>query len=284
MLRGGARAATACSGAAAPPRHRQRDRPRHGAVPRQPSGSARPLDDARARPRSPACAPCRVATRGAGAFRAGARGARATGRGWTYRAIRSRTAASRRSRPTSSALRAQAAGTGASGELLPWDRLYRWAEADSVCEGQECWSRLLIEPHGELVDDLADDDGHATRPKSPASTARMRCRDLARAHRAHITLGRSPPISATRGQRALLVRVGGEARAPARRARRRARRRAASSRWPSRATWQLCATRWRERRATRRVAASCCGIRNSATWSAACRSPRGTPTRRCATT
>ena len=37
----------------------------------------------------------------------------------------------------------------------PWDRLYRWAEAALGLEGQECLVSLLLEPYGELVDELA---------------------------------------------------------------------------------------------------------------------------------
>jgi hypothetical protein len=38
----------------------------------------------------------------------------------------------------------------------PWDQLYRWAEASVSMEGQEMVVSLLIEPHGALVDDLAE--------------------------------------------------------------------------------------------------------------------------------
>ncbi len=39
---------------------------------------------------------------------------------------------------------------------LPWDRLYRWGEANLGLEGQEMLVSLIIEPHGDLVDALAD--------------------------------------------------------------------------------------------------------------------------------
>lgn len=39
---------------------------------------------------------------------------------------------------------------------LPWDALYRFAEAHFSLEGQEASVSLLLEPHGDLVDDLAD--------------------------------------------------------------------------------------------------------------------------------
>lgn len=38
----------------------------------------------------------------------------------------------------------------------PWDALYRWAEDSLSPEGQELTVTLLLEPHGELIDDLAD--------------------------------------------------------------------------------------------------------------------------------
>ncbi|WP_343079137.1 hypothetical protein [Ostreiculturibacter nitratireducens] len=42
-----------------------------------------------------------------------------------------------------------------AGEALPWDALWRWGE-DLSLEGQEALFALLLEPHGDLVDDLAD--------------------------------------------------------------------------------------------------------------------------------
>lgn len=44
---------------------------------------------------------------------------------------------------------------GASG-TLPFDALYRWTEDTLGLEAQEMLVSLLIEPHGELVDDLAE--------------------------------------------------------------------------------------------------------------------------------
>jgi len=44
---------------------------------------------------------------------------------------------------------------GPSGSL-PFDSLYRWAEAVLGLEAQELLVSLLIEPHGDLVDDLAE--------------------------------------------------------------------------------------------------------------------------------
>ena len=45
---------------------------------------------------------------------------------------------------------------GALDGEAPWDRLYDWAEANLSIEGQEQLVSLLLEPYGELVDDLAD--------------------------------------------------------------------------------------------------------------------------------
>jgi hypothetical protein len=45
----------------------------------------------------------------------------------------------------------------------PWDRFYRWAEQQLSLEGQEQLVSLLLEPYGELVDDLTqcmDADEH----------------------------------------------------------------------------------------------------------------------------
>ena len=47
----------------------------------------------------------------------------------------------------------------------PWDRFYRWAEAELSLEGQEQLLSLMLEPYGELVDDLAacmDADEHVS--------------------------------------------------------------------------------------------------------------------------
>ena len=42
------------------------------------------------------------------------------------------------------------------GAALPWDALYRFAEANLSLEGQEATVALILEPHGELIDDLAE--------------------------------------------------------------------------------------------------------------------------------
>jgi len=38
----------------------------------------------------------------------------------------------------------------------PWDRLYQWAAQSLSLEGQESIASLILEPYGDLVDDLAD--------------------------------------------------------------------------------------------------------------------------------
>ena len=45
---------------------------------------------------------------------------------------------------------------GALERPAPWDGLVRWSEEHLTTEGQEMLVSLVIEPHGELVDDLAD--------------------------------------------------------------------------------------------------------------------------------
>lgn len=39
---------------------------------------------------------------------------------------------------------------------VPWNSLWLWGEAELSEEGQECLLSLMLEPHGALVDDLAD--------------------------------------------------------------------------------------------------------------------------------
>jgi len=45
---------------------------------------------------------------------------------------------------------------GALDEPTPWEALYAWSEAELSLEGQEMLVSLLIEPHGALVDELAE--------------------------------------------------------------------------------------------------------------------------------
>lgn len=60
----------------------------------------------------------------------------------------------------------------------PWDALYRWAEQSLDLEAQEMLVSLLIEPHGEVVDELAEtmgaDELAAFRIDGSLSTERMR--------------------------------------------------------------------------------------------------------------
>lgn len=41
-------------------------------------------------------------------------------------------------------------------ETLPWDALWRWGEGNLTQEGQEALLALILEPHGDVVDDLAE--------------------------------------------------------------------------------------------------------------------------------
>ena len=69
-----------------------------------------------------------------------------------------------------------------AGEALagphPWDALWRWGEANLSLEGQEQLLALLLEPHGDIVDGLADcmdaDEGRAFRIDGAMSVARLR--------------------------------------------------------------------------------------------------------------
>jgi len=60
----------------------------------------------------------------------------------------------------------------------PWDRFYRWAEANLSLEGQEQLVSLLIEPYGELVDELTQcmdaDEHQAFFIDGAMSVARLR--------------------------------------------------------------------------------------------------------------
>jgi hypothetical protein len=49
--------------------------------------------------------------------------------------------------------------SGALDGAAPWDRLYLWAEANLTLEGQEQLVSLMLEPYGDLVDDLAESMG-----------------------------------------------------------------------------------------------------------------------------
>ncbi len=60
----------------------------------------------------------------------------------------------------------------------PWDAIYRWAERHLGLEAQEMLVTLLIEPHGALVDDLAEhmacDEDASFRIDGAMPVARMR--------------------------------------------------------------------------------------------------------------
>jgi hypothetical protein len=46
--------------------------------------------------------------------------------------------------------------TDSLSEEFPWDRLYQWAEENLSIEAQECVASLLLEPYGDLIDDLSE--------------------------------------------------------------------------------------------------------------------------------
>ena len=56
------------------------------------------------------------------------------------------------------ALTAHVEGGALDGDA-PWDRLYRWAEENLSIEGQEQVVSLVLEPYGDLVDELTDTMG-----------------------------------------------------------------------------------------------------------------------------
>jgi hypothetical protein len=62
----------------------------------------------------------------------------------------------------------------------PWDRLYRWAEANLGLEAQEQLVSLMLEPHGDLVDDLAAamSADEAPRPRIDGAMPLSRLRAL----------------------------------------------------------------------------------------------------------
>jgi len=67
---------------------------------------------------------------------------------------------------------------GALAGEAPWDRLWCWAEAHLSPEGQEQLVSLLLEPYGDLVDDLADgmstDEGAVFRIDGAMTLSRLR--------------------------------------------------------------------------------------------------------------
>lgn len=67
--------------------------------------------------------------------------------------------------------------TGALSDPRPWDALYRWACENLSLEGQEYVVTLLLEPHGALIDDLAD-TMHVDEAPEFAIAGRVTPRDL----------------------------------------------------------------------------------------------------------
>jgi hypothetical protein len=68
--------------------------------------------------------------------------------------------------------------SGALDGAAPWNRLYEWGEKNLTVEGQEQLVSLMLEPHGALVDDLAEamsaDEGAAFRIDGAMMLARLR--------------------------------------------------------------------------------------------------------------
>jgi hypothetical protein len=64
---------------------------------------------------------------------------------------------------------------GALDGARPWDALIRWSAEALSLEGQEICAALILEPHGDLVDDLAETMG-ADELTASASTGACRCR------------------------------------------------------------------------------------------------------------
>lgn len=67
---------------------------------------------------------------------------------------------------------------GALDGQRPWDTLFEWGEENLSVEGQEMLVSLLIEPHGDLVDELADtmvvDEGASFRIDGKLSADEMK--------------------------------------------------------------------------------------------------------------
>ncbi len=70
---------------------------------------------------------------------------------------------------------------GALERATPWDDLIRWSQNELSVEGQELLVTLVLEPHGELIDDLestmAVDESSYWRIRGDATTAELR-RDI----------------------------------------------------------------------------------------------------------
>ena len=75
------------------------------------------------------------------------------------------------------AIEAHAAADAAFAGDLPWDALWRWGEGALTLEGQEALVSLMLEPHGSLVDGLAEsmdaDEDAAFRIEGAMSTGEL---------------------------------------------------------------------------------------------------------------
>ena len=108
------------------------------------------------------------------------------------------------------ALRADLAAIGAhlagwpGGAAQPWDALWRWGESALSLEGQEQLLALLLEPHGGLIDGLADcmdaDEAQAFAINGAQDIGRA-----ARRYRAGLWLGGGHRLRHAEGHRAVLV-------------------------------------------------------------------------------
>ena len=151
-------------------------------------------------------------------------------------------------------------------------------------KGRSSTVSLLLEPHGALVDDLAEqmsaDEAAGLRHRWRTALAEI-CSPII--ERCYAWALATDFTHADTGS-ALLVRVGREARAAPRRARCTSRAPTWSSRLPSRGTSRCCRPHSDRSPPTRPLAPISCGSRSTATPSAARRSWRATPTPRSATT
>ena len=71
------------------------------------------------------------------------------------------------------ALQRHAQSLHLSSQDMPWDTRWQWSDANLSVEGQEMTLALLLEPHGDLVDDLTDTmtaDEDATFPINGTQT------------------------------------------------------------------------------------------------------------------
>ena len=109
-----------------------------------------------------------------------------------------------------------------------WDEIYRWAEAHLGLEAQERVVSLLIEPHGALVDDLADLMG-ADERDGHALDGTMTCGALRRLIETHYAWALALVLDDPAADARFWYVLGRETRAAARRAARGAGRRAGAA-------------------------------------------------------